>query len=188
MIDFAHRRLHHLRDLGHDRTVGNFADGLVDDPQRLAHLLHAHHVPVEGVAILANRNFEIEIGVSRVGLGLAEIPFHAAGAQHRSGYAQRDAFPGGNLAHILGALNPDAVGGEQFLVFVNLGSHEIEKLFYLALKAFVSFVGTPADAEGMSGQASATVLFKNLEDFFAVAEGVEERRDGADIESVGAEP
>ncbi len=40
----------------------------------------------------------------------------------------------------------------------------------------------------MRGQAGAAILFENLENFFAVAKGVEERRHGADVERVRAQP
>ena len=42
---------------------------------------------------------------------------------------------GGNLADVLGALDPDAVGGEEFFVLVNLGRNELEELLHLALEA-----------------------------------------------------
>ena len=61
MVDLADRRLHDLRNLGHDRAVGNFADRLLDNSQRLPHLLHANNIPVESIAVLAGGNFEVEI-------------------------------------------------------------------------------------------------------------------------------
>ena len=94
----------------------------------------------------------------------------------------------GNHADVFRPLQPDAVGGQQFLVFVDLGGSEIEELNHVALKALVSFVLAAADAEGMRGQPSAAILFENLQNLFPVAEGVKKRRHGADIESVRAQP
>src|ERR1019366_6492998 len=111
MIDFAHRRLDDLGDLAHDRAFRNAVDGLFDDAHRLPHFHHADHVPVVRVAVFAGWNFEIELGVGRVGLGFAQVPFHAAGAQQRTGDAKRNAIAGRDYADILGALQPDAVGG-----------------------------------------------------------------------------
>ena len=68
------------------------------------------------------------------------------------------------------------------------GSHEIEELLHLALKAFVGLVGAAADAEGVGSQAGAAVLLKNLENFFPVTKSVEKRRDCADVECVCAQP
>ncbi len=42
--------------------------------------------------------------------------------------------------------------------------------------------------EDMRSQACATIFLVNLEDLFSIAEGIEERRDGADIESMRAQP
>src|ERR1700683_5051771 len=40
----------------------------------------------------------------------------------------------------------------------------------------------------MRGEARAAILFKNLEDLFAIAEGIKERRHRADIERMRAQP
>ena len=45
-----------------------------------------------------------------------------------------------------------------------------------------------ADAEGVGGEPRAAVLLEDLERLFALAEAVEHRRDGADIERVRAQP
>ena len=91
-------------------------------------------------------------------------------------------------ADVLRALDPDAVRGQEFLVLVDLGSDEGEKLLDVLFEAFVGFVQTAADAEGVRGQARAAVLLENLQDLFPVAESVEERRHGADIEGMCSEP
>ena len=60
-------------------------DGLAHDADGLPHLLHAHHVSIVGVAVFARGDFEFVFFVARVGLLLAQIPPHAAPAQHRTG-------------------------------------------------------------------------------------------------------
>src|SRR5581483_9200437 len=70
----------------------------------------------------------------------------------------------------------------------DLRLNEADELLHVALKAFVGFVLRSANPEGMSGQARAAVFFKNLENFLPITEGVEERRDGANVESVRAQP
>src|SRR5207245_9543859 len=104
------------------RAVWNSARGLSYDAQGLPHFGHAHHVPVVGIAVLANGNFEIEIRVGGVGLRLTDIPAHTAGPQHRAGDTQRNALLAGYLADIFGPLHPDAAGGDQFVVFIYLRS------------------------------------------------------------------
>src|SRR4029077_5077143 len=66
--------------------------------------------------------------------------------------------------------------------------NKVEELGYVAFKALISLVLAAADAEGMCGQSGATILFKNLENFLPIAEGVEKRRHGADIECVRPQP
>ena len=188
MIDLSYRWLYDLGDFGHDGAFRNFADGLADDVQGLPHFGHAHQVPVVGIAVLANGNFEIEIRVGGIGLRLTDIPAHTAGPQHRAGDTQRNALLAGYLADIFGSLHPDAVGGEQFFVFIYLRSYEIKEVSNIFLEAVVSFVEAAADAERVRGQTSAAILLEDFENLFPVAESVEERSDGTDIEGVGSQP
>ena len=94
----------------------------------------------------------------------------------------------GDHADILGALQPDAVGGQQRFVFVDLRREEGQEILYVLFEAGVSLILAAADAEGMRGEARAAVLFENLQNLFPVAEGVEQRRHGSDIERVRAQP
>ncbi len=188
MIDFAHWRLDHLGYFAHDRAFRDAVDRLLDDAHRLAHFGHANQVPVVGVAVGADRNFEIELRIVGVGLGLAHVPLHTAGAQYRPGYAESDAIGARDYADILGSLQPDAVGGKQRFVFVDLGREEGQEIRYVFFEAGVSLVLAAADAKGMRGQARAAVPFENLQDFLPVAEGVEQRRHGSDVERVRAQP
>src|SRR5262249_17604631 len=57
---------------------------LLHDAYRLPHLLHAHEITVVAVAVLADRDVEIEFRVTFVGLRLAQIPRGAAAA-HQTG-------------------------------------------------------------------------------------------------------
>src|SRR5436190_180504 len=174
MIDLTHRRLYHLRNFGHDGPFGNPVDGLGNNSQRLTHFLHADDVPIIRIAALPNWDFEIEVGVSSVGLRLADIPLHTASAQYGSRHAECDAVFCRDSSYTFGSFHPDAVGGEQFFVLANLRSHEVEELFYFAFESFIGFVETAADAECVRGEARSTVFLEDLENFFPVAEGVKE--------------
>ena len=98
--------------LDHDRAFGHLLDALADDPQRLAHLLHAHQVSIVAIAVLADRNIEIHPVVDRVGLRFSEIPGGTGGAQDRTRKAPVDRLLGGNHADIDVALFPDPVFGQ----------------------------------------------------------------------------
>ena len=107
---------------------------LHDDAVGLAHLGHAHQVAVVAVAGLANRNVEIHLAVSVVGLFFAQVPGNARAAQHRAREPQVEGPLGCHHADTHGALFPDAVVGQQGFVFVHLTrkilaevGHEIEQ-------------------------------------------------------------
>ena len=94
-------------------------DALPDDAVRLAHLLDAHQVAVVAVAVHAHRDVEVHPVVDRIGLLLAQIPLDARAAQHGPEKPSCMARSGDHHADIDGALLPDAVVGEQGLVFIH---------------------------------------------------------------------
>ena len=69
-----------------------------------------------------------------------------------------------------------------------LGRKKVEEVLHVFFEAGVGFILQAADAESVSGEASAAIFLVDLENLFAVAEGVEQRRDGADIERMRAQP
>ena len=69
-----------------------------------------------------------------------------------------------------------------------LGRNMSQKSRHLLLEPVVGLVEQAADAEGVRGQPRAAVLLEDLERLFALAQAVEHRRDGADIERVRAQP
>jgi hypothetical protein len=66
---------------------------LFHDAHRLAHLLHADAVAVVIVAVLADRDVEIELGIAFVGLRSAQVPGGAGAAHHDPG---KTPTPGGS--------------------------------------------------------------------------------------------
>src|SRR4051794_25505021 len=83
-----------LRVVDHDRArtsslepVGNLAD----DAQRLHHLFESNTEPAVGVTGVPRRDFEVEVLVTEVGLGLAEVPRQPSRAKDRTCDAQRHA-------------------------------------------------------------------------------------------------
>src|SRR5207342_3012438 len=57
---------------------------LLHDIGRLPHLFHANQITVEAVAVLSNRNIEIELGIAFVRLRLAKVPGRARAAHHHA--------------------------------------------------------------------------------------------------------
>ncbi len=64
---------------------------LLHDLHALAHLEHADQVAVEAVAVLADRNVEIELRVALVRLRLAQVPRRARAAHHDAREAHANA-------------------------------------------------------------------------------------------------
>ena len=71
-----------VRIVAQQRPVGrHLVEALLDDAERLAHLLHAHQVAVVDVAVRAERHLEVEAVVDEVRLRLADVVVHADAAQ-----------------------------------------------------------------------------------------------------------
>src|SRR6266404_1308085 len=95
-------------------------DALLHDARGLAHFFHPDQVAVVTIAVLADRNVEIHLGVAFVRLRLAQIPRRTRAANHHAG---KTPFPGlleRDYADVDVALLEDAVAGEQP---VEIGDH-----------------------------------------------------------------
>src|SRR4029079_2231786 len=88
-----------------------FRDALPHDAHRLSHLFHADAVAVVAVAVLADRDVEIHLGIALVGLRLAQIPGRARAAHHHAGEAPLPGVIERDDADIDIALLEDAVAG-----------------------------------------------------------------------------
>ena len=130
MVDLARRRLQNFSHFGKDRAGGNILDGLQANQARLPHLFHADQIAIIGVTGRADGNFEFVLIVSRVRSGFANVPFHAAGAQHRAGHAKGDGVCGRQNPYALGAPDPNAVLREQVFVFDDARFEILAKAFH----------------------------------------------------------
>ena len=107
------RRPGDLLVLDHDRARLEPVQRLLDDLQRLVHLGHADQVAAPGVAGVGGRHLEVVGLVAEVGLGLAQVPGQAGGAQDRAGDAEREAAGDVEVADVLEPALPDRLAGEQ---------------------------------------------------------------------------
>src|SRR5215472_7643698 len=83
---------------------------------------------------------------------------------------------------------PDAVLGQQFLVLGDTGFKGLAEALNVFLQRVVGLVLQAADAKCMRGQPRSAIFFENFQDFFALAETVENRRKCANVERVRSEP
>ena len=90
--------IHHLRSryratclgVGQERARGNIPQRLVDNPDGLFHLLHAHQIAVVVVPSSSDRDVKLESIVDGVRAILAYVVVHASGAQEGPGNAVGD--------------------------------------------------------------------------------------------------
>src|SRR5262245_13982705 len=129
MNERLHRALHLGAARGHDLRIHEMGrtlpvwrpqlgNTLFHDADRLAHLFHADAVAVVTIAVLADRDVEIELRIALVRLGLAQVPGGAATAHH---HARETPSPGvgeRNYAAVHVALFEDAIVSEQTLDIV----------------------------------------------------------------------
>ena len=108
--------------------------------------------------------------------------------QHRPRHAVGDRICGAQNAHAAGSVDPDAVLGQQLLVFIDLGQEVFAKLQAILFQSVVKIVLQSSDAESVRGEPGSAVFFKDLENFLALPEGVENRRHGAQVERMRSQP
>ena len=108
---------HDLLVVDGDRTLSGgraqLLEALLHEFGRLAHLFHADEIAVEAVAVLADRDVEIELGIALVGLRLAQIPGCARPAHHHAGEAPVPGIGELDNADIDIALFENAIAGQQ---------------------------------------------------------------------------
>ena len=81
VVGLALGRQDDARIVEHDRAGGDLLQRLLEDPHRLVHLLDAHDVAVEVVALRADRHVEVEAVVDQVRVVLADVVGEARRAQ-----------------------------------------------------------------------------------------------------------
>ena len=103
-------------------------DALAHDGGGLAHLLHADHLAVVIVAVLADRDVEIHLVIAFVGLGLAQVPCGARATHHDPGKAPRPGVLERHIADVDVALLEDAVLDEQLPKIVDSFQEGVDPL------------------------------------------------------------
>ncbi len=93
---------------------------LLDNPVGLAHFFNPHQVTVIAIAVLADRDIEVEQVIHFVRLLLAQIPLNAGTAQHRAGKAHRLGALWRYHTDADQTLFPDTVIGQQSLVLIHV--------------------------------------------------------------------
>ena len=116
-----------LGGVGGDAAFGKAVERLETDVGRLAELLHANDVAGPDVAVIGDRDVELELLVAGVRHVAADIEIDARGAHRWTGDAQCDGVLGGEIADALEAAHPDGIGVEQAFVLLDMGGEGVEE-------------------------------------------------------------
>ena len=92
-----------------DRSSGDLLESLLQNSERLAHLIEADEVVIEHVAVVADCHIEVEAVIDRVRVGAANIIGYASCTQYRSGDRVADGVFGVDHVDVLQAADHDLV-------------------------------------------------------------------------------
>src|SRR5215469_4813776 len=161
---------------------------LLDEPQRLVHLVHPDQVPAVRVARVAHRDVELVGLVAAVRLTFPQVPGQPRGAQHRAGDAERHAAGQVQVRDALGPGLEGRGGVEQRADLCELAGHDREELPQLLDRAGRQVLGHPPGADEGVVHAQAGDQLEHVEHLLPLTHPVDEHRGGAELEAEGADP
>ena len=154
---------------------------LFHDADRLPHLLHADQIAVVAVAVLADRNVELELLVALVGLRLAQVPGGAGAAHHDARKAPGERLFERDDADVDVALLEYPVAGQQRLEIVadfkERIAEGVDVVDQLARQVLVDAART--EIGGVHPRAAGALVEHHQ--LLALLEAPERRRQRADI-------
>uniref|UniRef100_A0A8W7PRP2 Uncharacterized protein n=1 Tax=Anopheles coluzzii TaxID=1518534 RepID=A0A8W7PRP2_ANOCL len=162
----------------------DLAPTLVDDAERLAHLLHSAQVAIVAVALGADRHVELDQIVRVVRLRFAQVPLDAGTAQHHAAEAVVQCVLGRHHADVDGTLHPDAIGRQHVLHLVQPLAELGRKLVDVVQqpeRQVLRYAARP-DIGGVHARPRHALV--KLHHLLALLEQPEEGREGADVQRV----
>src|SRR2546423_10069354 len=132
VVVVARGRLDDLRDFGVDGAVRHLLQSLLDDAPRLSHLFEADEVSIVRVAVLADRNLEVHVGVCGIRPRLAYVPGDAGASERGAGKTNRDCVLRRDDADADRPTEPDAVLRQERLVL----PYALREVIHEALHVF----------------------------------------------------
>ena len=188
VVDFVFGGVGVLGVVGADGAAGHLVEALLDDVDALLHFVDADVVAGQGIALGTDGDFEIELVVDEVGFGDADIELDPAAPQVGTGEAVGDSILAADVAHVLGAVDPDGVAVQEVHPVLEF----LAEFLAEAADHGDALVGEveldAADAAVADGEAHAGDFVKNGIDVLALAEGEHEHGNGPGIHDHGAEP
>ena len=186
-VDLALGNLERLgKPRGPKRPRREPVEALLDDVAALLHPLDEHPQPVVGVAALADRHLELDFGVLLVGLVLPRIHRHTRCLEHRARTPVRDRRLSRDRPDVAAPGEDDLVAHDQLLVLVHDAAHRGEHLVCARDETARQVVLQAADACVGVMHARAGHRLDEVLHHLAFAERVEQRRDRAELQRIGA--
>src|SRR5262249_9880881 len=138
-------------------------------------------VAIVAVAVLADRNVEIELGIAFIGLRLAQVPGRARAAYHHAREAPGPGVRELDYADVDVALLEDAVVGEQVFEIVADLQERIAEGVDVVDQLRRQILVHPADAKVRSMHAAAGGALIEDHQLLALLEAPQGRRERADV-------
>src|SRR5581483_5154658 len=186
-VGLAARRAQRDRCARADGTAGHLVDGDAAEADALKNLIEAHFIACKAVALLAHDDIHRNLAVRAIGTIDAQIPFDAAGTQHRTGQTIGDGLLLIDIAHALSAGLKDLIAGNQPSQLDHILLKLVEEGRTLREPAFGKIVQHAADANVVHIKAAAAQRLKERENALAVAEGPQNRRHSPQVHQIGAD-
>ena len=162
-------------------------EGLLDDLERLVHLVDADAQPVVGVAAGARDDVELVGLVAAVGRRLAQVVRQAGGAQHRAGHAERHAAGEVHEPDADGAALEQGVLVEQQLELAEAAAQLGDDLAHHVDRAVRHVLGHAAGADVGVVHPQPGDRLEDAQDALALTEADRHHGGGAELHAAGAE-
>src|SRR5438552_1364106 len=179
-------RLEVARHLGDHRALRELRQALAKDLAALLHLAHADHVAVEAVAERAelaapDRHVEVELGIDGVRQVAPDVVADAGTAQVRADAGVVDRRLPADGGHVSQPLRVYLVVGDERVVLVDQRLETLEEGERLLAPPWRDVPRHAADPHVVEREPRAAELLDQVVDVFALADGMDERRVGADV-------
>src|SRR5262249_40053843 len=143
---------------------------LADDPQRLTEFLEPNQIAIVGITGFAERYVELHLVVGGVRFVLAHVAVDAGPAKRRTAQSEINRFISGEDADALGALQPDAIVGQERLVLDELLLHDVAELEDLLVPSRRNVLRQPTNAHRVVGESRAAEFLEQIQNQLALAE------------------
>ena len=145
------------------------------------HFDHADQIPVEAIAVLADRNIEIHVGIAFIGLRFAQVPGCPRTTHHDAGKAPGPGIVQRHDADIDIALLEDAVTSQKLVDIVDGLQERIDPLANIFDEFMRQVLVNAARTEIGRVHARATGPLVKHHQLFALFKTPERRRQRADV-------